>query len=123
MLGFSAGWHESPHTLAGGVDHCLFRQNQFSAPGDPQVVLLILVHDDDLAFTLKEMIAFYARFLNGRCRRSGSDLARARDWREIQPGFWISAFTGMTKAIRTIRKEFLRHGLTKLKFHGQHYPY
>lgn len=46
----------------------LFGQNQFAVSGDAQVVLLLLVHDHDLAGALKQVIAFNARFFPGRDR-------------------------------------------------------
>ena len=56
--------------------------------------------DDDLALTLKEMTAFDARLF------VGYDPAPARDREEIP-------FLGITNAIRTIIKAFLRHGISE----------
>ena len=52
--------------MAGWVNNILLCQNKFAVPGDPQVVLLLLVHDDDLAVALKQVIAFDARLFAGR---------------------------------------------------------
>ena len=48
--------------IAGWLGIVLLGQNQFAVSGDAQVVLLLLVHDHDLAGALKQVIAFNARF-------------------------------------------------------------
>ena len=55
--------------MAGWSKHS-FRQNQFAVSGDPQVVFLLLVHDDDLAGALKQVIAVDARLWAGRGRQA-----------------------------------------------------
>ena len=54
--------------IAGWLVIDLLGQNQFAVSGDAQVVLLLLVHDHDLAGALKQVIAFNARFFPGRDR-------------------------------------------------------
>ena len=48
--------------IAGWLGIVLLGQNQFAVSGDAQVVLLLLVHDHDLAGALKQVIAFNTRF-------------------------------------------------------------
>jgi hypothetical protein len=54
--------------IAGWLVIDLLGQNEFAVSGDAQVVLLLLVHDHDLAGALKQVIAFNARFFPGRDR-------------------------------------------------------
>jgi hypothetical protein len=50
----------------------LLGQNEFSIPGDAQIIFLILVHDHNFVASLKQMGAFNARLLVCRRARRGS---------------------------------------------------
>ena len=65
-----AGWHESPHTLAGWVSKFYFVKISLPFRVIRKLYSLCLMHDDDLLFALKQMSHFRSC---GFIRQSKSD--------------------------------------------------